>query len=48
MHNQTTQTQIGDLYAVLMEATQELFDLVEQLSWRSSLWEGIDEKSPAA
>jgi hypothetical protein len=39
MHNQTTRTQIGALYAVLIEGTQELFDLAEQLSRRCPPWE---------
>ena len=38
MH-QTTRTQIGDLYAVVVHGTQELFDLAEQLNWRCPPWE---------
>jgi hypothetical protein len=47
-HNRTTRTQIDDLYAVLMNGTQELFDLAEQLNWRSPAREFIASRLRAA
>ena len=44
-HNRTTRTQIGDLYAVLMDGTQELFDLAEQLNWRPPAREFVEPRA---